>query len=116
MADTSRVTDLTELEGDPSPRAEAEPLIFERIEIRGGFGLGPGANSIEVKASTVPRSDLAMAIVTAILILMGCAVTGVTAAASAPMPLSCAGLLTPTAVYLCLRWIACRMPRRQRTG
>jgi hypothetical protein len=111
MAKIVKNTDLTKLEGDPGERAGVTELT-ENFEFRAWLGQTRGAGGVEMRARSLPRSNLGTAVATLPLTLSGCVAAGVLAViVGAPVWVSCCGLLAPAAIYFGLRRLGVR-PRR----
>jgi hypothetical protein len=89
-------TDLTEGEGEPTPRAipwvQQEGCQFE-------LRTGPTGPAVKLEAMTVAGSPLGTAVATALLIVVGCVVMAVGAAIGLPVWAVISGFLAPAAVY-----------------
>ena len=95
-------TDLTELEGNPTPRA-APRLQQERCQLE--LRTRPGGPAFKLDTRTFAASPLATAITTVLLIAVGCVVMGVAAMIGAPLWAAIGGLFVPAAVYAAIRAI-----------
>jgi len=97
--------DLTETEGDPSARSYIRP---EEIKV-----------NVAVKRPTLhaamsASSSLSTSVTTLILVLSGCAVTGVLAAIGGPIWAAIVGLVTPLFIYLAIRLVPWRSSHARR--
>jgi hypothetical protein len=99
MSKVTKHTDLTQSEGDPTSRADAD-LPIEDFKIRVSTPRWPG---IEIKTHTAPRSPLGNAVAAVLLILAGGLCLVLLHWIGAPHWAQLGGLFLPWAFCLTLR-------------
>ena len=100
MAKINKITDLTEIEGDPTAHAYVD-LPQEDEDFK--FKAWTRASGVSIKTRTRPWSLLSMAIATFLLTASGCACTATLARIGAPAWATISGLLVPAAILFSLR-------------
>jgi hypothetical protein len=103
-----RNTDLTKLEGDPTPQAEVD------VPIPGAEEFEMQVMGVKLRGRTLPGSALSCALISVLLSVGGFACAGLLILIGLPRWTAPFGLFTPAALYFVLSYTTRRAPQTSR--